>query len=172
MTWSPGFDPVAAEAGVRTFEAGMAGDERLNPRRRVEATFERMARTRMSGAAVCNPALQVELVCVRRWQDEWLGVLITPWAINLILMPGGGRAFRALWPGDTQWWRFPSGAFEFLGNREHGLGAYQMHTLYAPALQFMTQEAARQAAHGAMEALFEPAGRPAIAPTSSSGDAE
>lgn len=135
-----------------------AGAERhLNPRRRIETVFARIAATRMAGAPVCNPALAVEMVDVRRWQDEWLGALITPWAISLMLLPGGGRRFRALWPGDTQWWQFPAGAYEFLGSREPDLGAYQVRSLFSPALDFTSQEVARTAARGALDALFDPA---------------
>lgn len=147
-------------AGHFEGHAGPCAEQHCNPRRRAEAAFARIAATRMAGAPTCNAALQVELVDVLRWQDEWLGVLITPWAINLLLLPGGGRNFRALWPGDTQWWQFPSGAYEFLGNRERELGAYQVRALFSPALEFATQDAAREAARAALMALFSSAQSP------------
>ena len=138
-----------------------AGDEasdtfghHRNPRARVEAAFSHIARTRMADVPVCNPALHVETVGFQRWQDEWLGILVTPWALNLMLLPGGGGVFRALWPGDSQWWQFPSGAYEFLGNREPGLGPYQVCSLFSPVFEFATQDAARDTAHAALAALF------------------
>jgi len=135
--------------------AGDAGPHR-NPHGRVEAAFARIARTRMADVPVCNPALRVEAVGFQRWQDEWLCILITPWALNLMLLPGGGSAFRAIWPGDSQWWQFPSGAYEFLGNREPGLGPYQMCSLFSPVFEFASQEAARDTARAALAALLEP----------------
>lgn len=158
--------PFAGRTGDLEAVADGGTERHLNPRCRIEAVFTRIAATRMAGAPVCNPALEVEMVGVRRWQDEWLGALITPWAINLMLLPGGGRRFRALWPGDTQWWQFPAGAYEFLGNREPGLGAYQVHSLFSPARDFVSQDLARTAARSALEALFEPAGSASLASTS------
>jgi len=136
--------------------AGDAGPHR-NPHGRVEAAFARIARTRMADVPMCNPALHVEAIGFQRWQDEWLCILITPWALNLMLLPGGGSAFRAIWPGDSQWWQFPSGAYEFLGNREPGLGPYQMCSLFSPVFEFASQEAARETARAALAALLEPA---------------
>ena len=133
-----------------------AGPHR-NPHGRVEAAFARIARTRMADVPMCNAALRVEAVGFQRWQDEWLCILITPWALNLMLLPGGGSAFRAIWPGDSQWWQFPSGAYEFLGNREPGLGPYQMCSLFSPVFEFASQEAARETARAALAALLEPA---------------
>jgi [NiFe] hydrogenase assembly HybE family chaperone len=150
--------PDAPRDAAAAGSPGAAFGHHRNPRVRVEAEFSRIARTRMAGVPICNPALQVETIGFQRWQDEWLGILITPWALNLMLLPGGGDAFRALWPGDSQWWQFPSGAYEFLGNREPGLGPYQVCSLFSPVFEFATQDAARDTARAALAALFVPGG--------------
>ena len=47
----------------------------------------RAAAARMEGLDFVNPALSVEAVAFAPWQGHWLGVLITPWFMNLILAP-------------------------------------------------------------------------------------
>jgi [NiFe] hydrogenase assembly HybE family chaperone len=60
---------------------------------RIEAVFAGIATTRMAGVPVLNPALGVAM---RGWQAVEpfeLGVLVTPWFMNLLAV--GGRACRA-----------------------------------------------------------------------------
>lgn len=129
-----------------------------NPAARAEAVFSRIAATRMAGLPLNNPALCVEACGFRAWQSLWLGVLVTPWTINLMLLPGGNPAFRRLGPDEKQRWAFPSGDYEFLGGEEAELGAYQTCSLFSPAFEFSRHEDACHAARAALEALLEPAG--------------
>ena len=41
----------------------------------------------MAGVPMLNPALRVQAVGFRHWQSHWLGVLVTPWFMNLMLLP-------------------------------------------------------------------------------------
>lgn len=125
-----------------------------NPAPLVDRVFARIAATRMAGLALNNPALRVEARGFRAWQGLWLGVLITPWAINLMLLPGGNPDFRRLGPAETQRWSFPSGEYEFLGGDEPGLGAYQICSLFSPAFEFAGHDAARAVARAALAALL------------------
>jgi len=58
---------------------------------KLEATFTDIANTRMAGLPICNEALHVQAVGFREWNDHWVGVLVTPWTISLVLMPGEKR---------------------------------------------------------------------------------
>lgn len=125
-----------------------------NPAPQLEAVFRRIADTRMAGLPFVNPALRVEAVGFRQWQGVWLGVLVTPWSINLLLLPAGGDAFRVLRNADMQVWQFPCGGYEFLGGHEEGVGHYQMCSLFSPALEFATHADAVATANAALDALF------------------
>lgn len=124
-----------------------------NPAARVERAFAAIAATRMADLPLSNPALAVEACGFQAWNGLWLGVLVTPWAINLVLLPDGNPAFRRLGPDRRQSWLFPSGEYAFHGAEEEGLGAYQACSLFSPAFEFACQEEARRAA---LEALFAP----------------
>ena len=134
-----------------------------DPTATVEAVFRRIHTERMSGLPICNRALQVRATGFRRWQGDWVGVLVAPWAINLLVLPGGG-AFTPLAVGQSQQWAFPSGSYDFMGNREAGLGPYQFCSLFSPVSEFSTQAEAEAVAEAALGALLAPPPEAKLAP--------
>ena len=117
----------------------------------------RAAAARMAGLDFVNPALSVEAVAFAPWQGHWLGVLITPWFMNLILAPRDIAAWPMIKPGDKQCHRFPAGAYDFIAAHDGVAGDYQMCSLFSPLLHFDDQETARLVAGLAREALFDDA---------------
>jgi [NiFe] hydrogenase assembly HybE family chaperone len=121
------------------------------------AVFSRIAAERMEGVPILNPKLAVEAVGMREWNGHRLSALITPWFINLMLLPmteAQGHAWRSLAPGSSVPHAFPAGRFDFLVGEEGGLARYQMCSLFSPVLEFEDQDAARLTATAALEALF------------------
>ena len=126
----------------------------MNPEARLLAAFQRIATTRMAGVALCNPALSVETVGFTSWQGLRAGVLITPWALNLVLLPDGSEAFRPQEVDERQSWRFPSGDYAFMGGAEPECGPFQFCSLFSPAFEFAAQQIARETAQAIMSELF------------------
>ena len=50
----------------------------------------RIQRERMADIPLLNPALEVQAVGFSVWEAYCLGVLITPWFMNLMLLPLAG----------------------------------------------------------------------------------
>lgn len=128
---------------------------------RVESVFQRIAQSRMRDFPLSNPALRVELVGLRAWGDVRVGVLITPWAMNLLLLPGDasgddGQRLRVLVTGEAQEWTFPSGDYPFYGLQEDGLGIVQMCSLFSPPAEFATHDDAVLTAQALLLALLRP----------------
>ena len=119
----------------------------------LEGAF-RKVEARMRGLPVFNPALQVVAAGFRPWQGLWLGIMITPWAINLVLLPGGNPDWQALGVDEHRVWRFPSGEHAFMGMNLEGFGPLQFCSLFSPALEFQSQDAAVAAARAALESLM------------------
>lgn len=118
-------------------------------------TFSEIARTRMAGLPICNPALQVEAIGFRRMTEgHWAGLMITPWAVNLLCLPGRAEGWPALAAGGKHDWRFPSGDYEFIVADEASLGVYHLCSLFSPALEFASHEQARLTALASAHALF------------------
>lgn len=130
-----------------------------SPAGALERAFRAIELRQMRDMPMCNPALAVEAVGWRRWGDHWLGVLITPWFMNLMLMPCVGARWQAIGERQTRHYAFPAGVFEFIGGRDPVLGDYQACSLFSPMFEFADQAGARATALAALDALFDAAQR-------------
>jgi len=129
---------------------------RGDPGARITATYERIWRTRMQGLPFLNPKLRVEAVGFRAWQGQWLGALVTPWCLNLLLLPGEGE-WTSLPAGSERFVGFPAGCFRFIAGHEATLGESHSCSLFSPVLEFTDHEAARLTAEAALVGLFDAA---------------
>lgn len=133
-----------------------AGDDAAAVAARVEQAFAQIAATRMQGLPFVNPALTVEAVGFRRWEGRWLGVLVTPWCMNLMLLPDEPCRWQHARYGDALAYALPAGVFEFISAREPLLGVdYQSCSLFSPMFEFGDQDGARATAQAALGALFD-----------------
>jgi len=135
--------------------------ERPSPAAALQRTFEIVWRERMHRLPMLNPALAVEAVGFRAWRDHWLGILVTPWFMNLVLMPRVDAAWQAIGERESRHHVFPAGVFEFIGAREPTLGDYQACSLFSPMFEFADQGEARAIALASLDALFDVATRDA-----------
>lgn len=123
-------------------------------RQALEAVFNEIWATRMSGMPVINAELSVQAVGFSRFNEDWAGVLITPWFMNLLLLPGPDSNWRDEPPGAKIERRFPYGAFDFTVGNEAQLGKYALCSLFSPMFQFENQAAALSAAQAALQGLL------------------
>lgn len=121
---------------------------------KLETVFTDIANTRMAGLPICNSAMRVQAVGFREWQEHWVGVLITPWTISLVLMPGDKAPLKMLGADEKMTWEFPSGSYEFMGLNDPALGACQICSLISPVSDVERHEDAVSIAEQVMEALF------------------
>ena len=126
-----------------------------DPSPRLAAAFAAVAE-RMRGLAFVNPAVEVEAVGFAPWDAHWLGVMVTPWFMNLMLLPRDPAAWRPLLPGAKRCYAFPAGTYEFIGATDAAVGDYQACSLFSPLLYFADHASARLVATHAREALFDP----------------
>ena len=138
----------------------------LDPSPELVAVFADIARTRMADVPICNASLQVEAIGFQRTAEgHWAGVMITPWAINLLCLPGQEVGWPVAAACSKHDWQFPSGNYEFTVAEEERLGTYHLCSLFSPALEFATHEQARLTALAVAHALLaEPLAPPSPAP--------
>ncbi len=123
-------------------------------RHMLEITFTEILMTRMRDLPLVNPALSVQAVGFNRFGEDCIGVLITPWFMNLMLLPGVDSAWHEQQPGTKIDKHFPYGVFEFTLAAETQIGAYAFCSLFSPMFQFENQTAAFAAAQAALHGLL------------------
>jgi [NiFe] hydrogenase assembly HybE family chaperone len=125
---------------------------------RLVADFTEVFHAKMRDVPIVNKALRVEAVGFRAQGDTILGVLVSQWFMNLILLPDG-QDWSHLVPGEKEAIDFPSGRYEFIHNTREQIGGYKACSLFSPMGQFARQSDATDVARAVMEALFDPAHR-------------
>lgn len=125
-----------------------------SPAEAVEEAFFRIQREQMADVPILNPALSVEAVDFQRWQGHWLGIVVTPWCMSLLLVPGSAENWVSAGDNRRRFVKFPAGDFAFLGSAETELGEYQSCPLFSPMGQFASQSEAAMTARAALIALL------------------
>lgn len=120
----------------------------------VERTFERVRVERMSDVPILNAELAVQAVGFRDWRGDALGVLVTPWCMNVMLLPGDSASWPAVPVGTTATQELPAGSFDFIEGEEDGVGRYRMCSLFSPMHEFGDQATAVATAEAALAALL------------------
>lgn len=132
------------------------------------ARFEHIADTRMRGVPVLNPRLQVAAIgfaphidAAAPAQPGTLGILLTPWFMNLIWRSAADD--RPLAPGASRGRRLGEQTLDFIGVDDELLGPYESCSLFSPVLEFADQASALATAEEVLRLLREP---PAPSPPS------
>jgi [NiFe] hydrogenase assembly HybE family chaperone len=119
--------------------------------------FQMIGEQNVQDLPIYNHKLKVEAVNFQRLNDkEWLGVLITPWFMDLMIIPEvpepwdidatGKRVSRAL----------PAKTYQFIQGGDEVLGSYLTCSLYSPMDAFDYQELAQSAALSALHTALTP----------------
>ena len=129
-------------------------DESAHIRARLERRFDEIALSRMAGLPVMNRALEVAALGFEPFGADRLGILLTPWFLNLVILPGeaGERA-----SGEKITRALPAGRVEFIVTRDEELGPLLMCSLSSPVFQFADPQAASDAAGAALAEIRRPA---------------
>ena len=136
-----------------------------SPADAVEEAFFRIQREQMADVPILNPALRVEAVDFQRWQGHWLGIVITPWCMSILLLPGSAENWVGAGQNKRRFIKFPNGDFAFLGGVEAEIGEYQSCPLFSPMDQFASQSQASMTARASLIGLLAEPPAPAPAAT-------
>jgi [NiFe] hydrogenase assembly HybE family chaperone len=118
--------------------------------------YRAISRDKMQGLPICNPALEVEAVGFRALDQHRLGVLITPWFMNLMLLPGDDTWSCAA-DGANDTVSLPSERCEFIVSHDETTGTCLSAVLFRTLLDFPDQDTAVAVAKEVLERLFVPA---------------
>lgn len=124
---------------------------------RFEAAFREIHVGQMRGVPLLNETLEVKAIGFRPHEGRVLGMLVTPWFMNMVLVPGPDEDWSAQVPGAKEIIAFPSGAYEFVGANRPETGPYKACSLFSPMFDFTSMLQASETARAALAALFDPA---------------
>lgn len=109
----------------------------------------------MRGLPICNSTLEVATVGFDTLHEHRFGVLITPWFMNLVLLPGDET-----WIDETagsNWsLKLPSAPCDFTVCQDEVLGTFLSAVLFHSVLDFADQETAVAVAKEALKQLLQP----------------
>ena len=76
-----------------------------------------------------NPRLEVAALGFSRYRGDWLGVLVTPAFVRLLLLPGGGSLWGDIPAGQRRYLDLAGGTLTFFAEEAPSIGAYQWAAL-------------------------------------------
>jgi [NiFe] hydrogenase assembly HybE family chaperone len=110
----------------------------------------------MRDLPICNPLLDIEAIGFRPYGDYALGVILTPWFMNLAVCAAGAEELPQRPLGETAHWPLPAGRVSFIVGRLDGFGRVDSCSLFSPMDDFVDHAAARAVAVAAIDELFHP----------------
>jgi [NiFe] hydrogenase assembly HybE family chaperone len=123
----------------------------------LERVFRAIHEERVMGLPILNPELEVQAVGFRLLRSHCAGILITPWFMNLLVLPPEGDGWEEGGPGDKRHFDFPYGPCEMALCEEEMLGRYLSVSLFSPMSSFASQQQAVSTATAILQRLMTPA---------------
>lgn len=107
--------------------------------------FSRIAVERMAGLPICRQDITVQVPQFVRFENQWLGVAVTPWSLLVLLACADAATWKSIPTGAVHAVRLPAGEFSFLGMNDPILGEYQACSLMSPLGADIVDQATAQA---------------------------
>lgn len=121
--------------------------------RLLEHVFENIQHTRMHDMPMLNQELKVKAIGFEPWQQSHIGLLMTPWMMNILLLPQQDSP-STLRNGQKKMFALPSGDYEFVQAEEEEIGPYLSCSLFSPVFEFADQSTFELTAETALQAIM------------------
>ncbi len=108
----------------------------------------------MADIPILNDKIEVRAIGFQPWNQSYLGIMVTPWFMNMMLLPGKTEHWEELRDLSSSTHTFPSGNYEFLVGSEPEIGKYQSCSLFSPMHDFADNNAAIETAEAVMKELM------------------
>lgn len=109
---------------------------------RLVERFRQIHQERMQGIPILNHVLEVQSIGFREWGQHCIGILVTPWFMNLMVIPGEQNEWVDKALGAKVEVDFPSGPRQFQVNAVDGFGPCLSCALHSPMSCFDDQASA------------------------------
>jgi [NiFe] hydrogenase assembly HybE family chaperone len=135
----------------------MSDDINNHPRAQALVDMFRRVDASMRDLPIYNNKVAIEAIGFRIFgADALIGVVLTPWFMNLTLLPIQPTPLDNTAIGKIVTIELPAGPRRFATNGDAEVGLYQAHSLHSPVLSFTLPEQARAEAVRQLGLLMSP----------------
>ncbi len=146
--------PCSLETGV-TLVPDAPAAEAAAIGARLAAIYEAIVERSMRELPIYNAALRVEAIGFRAHGDRVVGVLATPWFMNLVVTSRpGGADLPPSTAGASVTHGFPGGDFDCVVGEIDGFGRLDSASLFSPMFRFDDPEVVRAVGEAVIEEVF------------------
>jgi len=104
----------------------------LNPSARLENAFQAIADGEMQDLPFFQPQIPVRACGFQLFEQQWVGTILTPWMLSLLVLPGPEQVWQPYAVGDKLALSLPCGSVRFIVGEIAGCGQYLACSLMSP----------------------------------------
>ncbi|MEQ3652437.1 MAG: [NiFe]-hydrogenase assembly chaperone HybE [Glaciecola sp.] len=119
--------------------------------------YKKISHKQMRDMPFYNPELDVEAIGFDDYLGDTLGVMISPWFLNLVLLPhtDNKRAqVSQISVGEKIALAMPSGKFDFIKADIEDVGSFLTCSLLSPVFELTSQNLAQETAEASLEVIL------------------
>ncbi len=125
-----------------------------NPASRLESVFNRIHQEQMRSLPFSRPDLSPRAIGFHLYEDQWAGVMLTPWMLSLMILPGPDQ----IWPeraiGERVGLQLGRQGYTFVVGEHPDLGQYLFCSVQSPVTDLANQAQAEQVARALVNQAF------------------
>ncbi|EKT53468.1 hydrogenase-2 assembly chaperone [Providencia sneebia] len=125
-----------------------------NPQALVQAAFERVSKLEMHDLSFLHPSMCIYASEFTLFENQWVGVVVTPWMLSAIILPG----INQYWPhrtiGDKIGLKLPYGEMTYTVGELDELTQYLACSLMSPLDRTLSREQGQQLADDCLRILL------------------
>lgn len=103
-----------------------------NPAAQLEAEFQEIAQREMQQLPFFQPHIPIRACGFQRFEDQWVGAMLTPWMLSLMILPGPEQSWELRTVGDRLGLILPYGNIRFTVGQLENCGQYLASSLLSP----------------------------------------
>ena len=117
--------------------------------------YRDLVQPRMQTLPMYNPELRVEAVGFREHEGRPCGILLTPWFMNLVLLPAENDDWSGMASGESLKVSFPAGEYLCLMSTPEGIPPHLSLPLFNTVKEFDSEDTARSVAGEILRRLYQ-----------------
>ncbi|WP_447870891.1 hydrogenase-2 assembly chaperone [Serratia fonticola] len=103
-----------------------------NPSALLETAFQAIADGEMQDLPFFQPQIPVCACGFQLFEQQWVGTILTPWMLSLLVLPGPEQVWQPYAVGDKLALNLPCGSVRFIVGEIAGCGQYLACSLMSP----------------------------------------